>query len=433
LVEYLSKTSSSGGNPSALFSVAVIGMPNSGKSAVINTICGMSRLATYKPDTAKLSTTTTTLSQSISYEASLPGAAASVTLQLIDTPGFDLVPTAAEMEDGGAMASTQVQDALLRSRGRIEKMKQPELAVQWIASKANREDLMLHYNTPAYVTSDPNGFLSGHARATGRLKKGGVLDLIDSARSVLRDWRVGKFPYYTTPPSSTSSVATLTPQADAKLLSEIYTRTDDGVLSSVHTRKELRAQHGLIRMTASGDVATLDLRDVVLLAPAQPEAAALSAKTLKAKAQKVARSLAGAEESEAEAESSEEEDANEAAADEDDEDMEDEEDEKEEASAPPLSSKRKRAAGKLSAKAAPPSKKVSFAPAAVAAAGSVKGSSRGAKVPTTNPRVQSKISGTSAPVRKISNAGTKKKSAVMMGTASEASGSAEAYDFKQFF
>ena len=42
---------------------------------------------------------------------------------------------------------------------------------KWIVSRAKQEDLILHYNTPAYLVSDPLSFLSGHARATGRLKK----------------------------------------------------------------------------------------------------------------------------------------------------------------------------------------------------------------------------------------------------------------------
>ena len=149
---------------------------------MINSICGVSRLPIYKPDAVK-APTTTTYPQPFSFSTTLPSGA-SGTIRFIDTPGMESVRDVAASEDSSA-----ISDALLRARGRIEKMKRPELAgeqidfnlcpiiqpstavAHQIISRANPEDLMLHYNTPAYNTSDPDAFLSGHARITGRLKK----------------------------------------------------------------------------------------------------------------------------------------------------------------------------------------------------------------------------------------------------------------------
>ncbi|KAF9514762.1 hypothetical protein BS47DRAFT_840607 [Hydnum rufescens UP504] len=233
LVQHLEQLSSSGVSP---VTIAVIGMPNSGKSAVINTICGFSRLATYKPDLLKSSTVTTTLPQPVDFDT--PSGSK---LRFIDTPGFDLVlPRMGDIEK----YTMQAIDSLVRSRGRIEKMKLPELAAKWIVSRAKQEDLMLHYSTPAYLASDPLSFLSGHARTTGRLKKGGVLDITDSARSILRDWRVGKFPYYTSPPGPANV--------------EGLSAEDEKVLGNVRSRKEMRAHPGLIRLSSG----TVDSRSV---------------------------------------------------------------------------------------------------------------------------------------------------------------------------
>ena len=143
------------------------------------------------------------------------------------------------VEGEGVGEERKVGDALLRSRGRIEKMRDPEgagafalfplllsiysplltlpclpthlllilpclpthfysltmctlltfyslttcpllarsahlrscLAARLIISRANAEDLILHYNTPAFLASNPDAFLGGHARGSGRIKK----------------------------------------------------------------------------------------------------------------------------------------------------------------------------------------------------------------------------------------------------------------------
>lgn len=234
--------------------------------------------------------------------------------------------------------------------------------------------------------------------------QGGVLDLVDSARSILRDWRVGKFPYYSSPPPSSSSSAIASIEQG---LSAVYIRTDDSALADTRSRKEMRAQGGLIRMTPS----PVDSREVILDAPVQPVAPVTSLKQTKSKVTKAAKSLAGAAESEDEAESSEDDDEQEDDA-EIDEEEEDVEDVEEEPSAP-ISSKRKRAAAKADG---PPSKKVSFAPKAA--------KSKADKQPATKVKANAKAK---LPL-KVSNVGKGAKAPVATGD-----GASEAYDFKQFF
>jgi len=220
---------------------------------------------------------------------------------------------------------------LIRCRGRIERMNQAEEAASWIISRAKPEDLIIHYNTPAFLHDDPSSFLTGLARVTGQLKNNDRPNIIGSAQSLLRDWRVGNFTYYTLPPKPPS------PE-----ISKSGPKPYENLLSPFLSRKELEKRNGglgLIRLLPENPEerpVNLEFVQTFEARKPQPEAA------------RVAKSLASAEESE-EAESSEEA----AGEDESDEDSE---------IAPILSSKRKRIVSRM--KGIPPtkSKKVSFAP-----------------------------------------------------------------------
>lgn len=58
---------------------------------------------------------------------------------------------------------------------------------------------MMLYNIPAFDGS--KDFMIAVARIRGRIKKGGVPDLVGTARSIIRDWNAGRIPYYTLPPA----------------------------------------------------------------------------------------------------------------------------------------------------------------------------------------------------------------------------------------
>lgn len=96
------------------------------------------------------------------------------------------------------------------------------------------------------------------------------MDILDSARSILRDWRVGKFPCYTLPPkSSTRPTPVPTPSEDVALVD--YEAADHAVAPLLRSRKELRTAGGLIRLSPG----SIDERTMQLDGPALPTTAAL--------------------------------------------------------------------------------------------------------------------------------------------------------------
>ena len=95
--------------------------------------------------------------------------------------------------------------------------------------------------------------------------QGGVLDLVDSARSLLRDWRVGKFPFYTMPPKHSTAPAPLaTYPGDISTVD--YDAVDNVVAPFLRSRKDLRIAGGVIRLSPG----SIDERTLQLYGPALP-------------------------------------------------------------------------------------------------------------------------------------------------------------------
>lgn len=202
--------------------VALTGVTNSGKSAVINSLAHANLLPIYNLNSAisaKGPYTTTSASELVLEFPDKKGGK----VRLIDTPGLEYVRAEGVEEQEKEM--TRARDILLRSRGRIDRLKDPLFAVAHIVSRADIQDLMLAYSLPAFSKGDLTSFLAGMARASGLIKKRGVLDHAGAARIVLRDWSIGKFARYTMPlGSSTTSSST----------------NDEGIMATLKSRKELR-------------------------------------------------------------------------------------------------------------------------------------------------------------------------------------------------
>ncbi|CAL1704387.1 unnamed protein product [Somion occarium] len=297
--------------------VAVTGLTNVGKSSFVNSLARKATLPVYKlSSTSGEGPTTTIYPQEVTL--SLNGCEVNV----IDTPGLSWQ----RVDDltGEEAERYRTQDILLRSKGHIERLKDPLPVVSHIVARALREDLMLFYNIPAFAEGDLTAFLSGVARANSLIKKGGVLDLGAASKIVLRDWRTGKFPRYTVP--SPTLVETAPPLSES----------NEKIISMLKTRKEMRNGNGVVKLKA-GEV---QLRKVDL------DAAWISVED-------------SDEEDEDELDVDEEEEADEGSVDvgesEEGDGDEDEEDEDEEELAPPR--KRKQAPVKA---IAPPKKKVAF-------------------------------------------------------------------------
>ncbi|KAI0722001.1 P-loop containing nucleoside triphosphate hydrolase protein [Cerioporus squamosus] len=219
------------------FTVAVVGVTNVGKSSFVNSLLRKAALQTYRLTSASTDSPTTTVHpQEVTVD--LDGGKQ---LRVIDTPGLSWHPVEdASPED---VARSRARDILLRSRGRIERLKDPSPVLAELVSRANREDLMLMYNLPIYTDGDANAFLASVARANGFIKRKGEPDLTGAARMILRDWASGKLARYTQPaPSPAPSDSE--PESS---LAEVYAK-DSEVLSKLSTRKELRKAGGLVKL-----------------------------------------------------------------------------------------------------------------------------------------------------------------------------------------
>ncbi|CAA7270739.1 unnamed protein product [Cyclocybe aegerita] len=241
--------------------VAIVGVANVGKSSLINSLLKRAALPVYAPSSSSRGPTTTELPQEVSLEFE------DQKITLIDTPGLSFISEV--VGDAALLQQSRARDILLRSKGRIDRLKDPGPPIEHIVSRANTEDLMLLYSLPAFAKGDSTAFLSGVARANQLVKKRGALDLAGAARVVLRDWSVGKLARFSTPPAPTSTGTDSSSAAEATSsegsssksqtqsaadstirthFAQLYAK-DDTILAALPTRKELRKKGGLVRFS----------------------------------------------------------------------------------------------------------------------------------------------------------------------------------------
>nr|GMD75998.1 guanine nucleotide-binding protein-like NSN1 [Ipomoea batatas] len=152
--------------------VGIIGLPNVGKSSLINSL---------KRSHVVNVGSTPGLTRSM-QEVQLDK-----NVKLLDCPGVVMLRSA---ENDASIA--------LRNCKRIEKLEDPIGPVKEILKLCPAAKLVTLYKVPNFETADD--FLQKVATLRGKLKKGGIVDIDAAARIVLHDWNEGKIPYYTMPP-----------------------------------------------------------------------------------------------------------------------------------------------------------------------------------------------------------------------------------------
>lgn len=106
------------------------------------------------------------------------------------------------LDSPGVILSTndQSNSLILRQAIKIEEVVDPFRPVDALLSRVQQEDIITLYQIENYTSVDQ--MLGLVARKKGLLKPGGVANMEEAARSVLRDFLNGKIKYYTAPPAS---------------------------------------------------------------------------------------------------------------------------------------------------------------------------------------------------------------------------------------
>lgn len=159
--------------------VGVVGMPNVGKSSLINSL----KRSKACPTGATPGVTKTM--QEIQLDSKI---------KLLDCPGLVLA--------SGNMSDASVA---LRNAVKVETLSDPITPVVAILGRVPRNHIMLQYGIGSF--EDTAEFLAKLAIQMGKLKKGGVPDRDMAARIVLCDWNTGKIKYFTHPPEVKGNIS----------------------------------------------------------------------------------------------------------------------------------------------------------------------------------------------------------------------------------
>jgi len=158
--------------------VGIIGIPNVGKSSLINSL---------KRERAVGVGATPGLTRSM-QEVVLDK-----NVKLLDCPGIVFTSATSEAE------------AALRNAVKVEQLIDVIAPVELILTKCSATQLMEIYQISEF--SNVVEFLTSVAKKRGKIKSGGVVDIDSAAKVVIGDWNGGKIPYMSRPPRDHTQLA----------------------------------------------------------------------------------------------------------------------------------------------------------------------------------------------------------------------------------
>ena len=193
LLKNYARTGPSASDAKTIIAVGIVGFPNVGKSSLINSLMrtravGVSSMPGF-----------TKVSQEVILDKNI---------RLIDSPGIVFA-------DGDSAATA------LRNCVNVEELVDVLTPIQAILERCPQNYLMQLYSVPKFKPQDCMSFLALVAKATGKLKKGGIPNTDAAARSVLHDWNSGKIKYYCKAPVVTTTTnSSDANSAEAKILTK---------------------------------------------------------------------------------------------------------------------------------------------------------------------------------------------------------------------
>ena len=202
--------------------VGIVGLPNVGKSSVINS------LKRRRVCTVGATAGVTKVLQQVQLDSHIA---------LIDSPGVVMVK-----------AIDADPRLILRNCCKIETLVDVMTPVEAILKRCDRIEIMKHYCVPSY--ENVSDFVTLLAKRMGKLRKGGVPDCEAAAKAVLHDWNTGRINFYTQPPEHvTSHVSADIVQEWGKVFDMPgVSDKDDDILAGLNERFE-----NALVVTASGE------------------------------------------------------------------------------------------------------------------------------------------------------------------------------------